>query len=216
MIIIYALFNSVTSSVFRYIGQTSYTAEERLHSHLYQALRTNKRSHKCDWIRKVVSEGQSIGVAVLAYASTNEEADSLEKRYIQEFRSSLTNNADGGRTNRGCKHTEQARKNNSDAQKRLGHVGWKHTIEARQKMSAALKGKKFTDERRAHISVSKLGKGIAPCSEERREKVRLANTGKQRSYMAELNKARVWTDEMRAKHSNSQKLRREREANLLK
>jgi group I intron endonuclease len=45
---------------------------------------------------------------------------------------------------------------------RLGYVGWRHTIEARAKMSAASNGKPKSDAHRASISSTLKGRPIAP------------------------------------------------------
>ena len=158
--VIYTLCDSGLPGVIRYVGQTSQSLEERLRDHLKQALKRGKKSHKCDWIRKVYSEGRSVQPGVIAFASTNDEADTLEIQYISKFRSlgfDLTNIALGGSTVRGLKWSEESKKRASVAAKRR-IVHPKHTEEFKKKLGDRRRGIVVTEETRKRLSLALRGK----------------------------------------------------------
>ena len=168
--VIYTLCDSGLPGVIRYVGQTANSLEERLRGHLKQAIKQQKKSHKCDWIRKVYSEGRTILISTIAYASTTAEIDELEIRYIRTFRSlgfDLTNHAPGGSTVRGLKWSDESRKRGSDAAKRRAPI--RHTEkfkkdfgdrrrgiivsqETRNRLSKALSGRPNTEKQKKKIS----------------------------------------------------------------
>jgi len=97
---------------------------------------------------------------------------------------------------------------------RDSHKGTVISEETRKKLSIANRGQLRSSETRARISASKLGKPAAPRTPEWR--AALSECGKKwsserREKQAKKNRERVWTDEMRAAHSASQKRRYQRE-----
>jgi group I intron endonuclease len=65
-------------------------------------------------------------------------------------------------------------------------LGYKHTEEAKRKMSEALKGKKFSEERRLQMSLESTVKG-KPLSEEHKAKISVGNKGRKHSEQARHN-----------------------------
>lgn len=192
--IIYGLFDSGLPGVFRYVGQTSVSLDERLRGHLKDALKRGRKSHKCDWIRKAYAEGREVQAAAIAFASTTAEADALEIRYIQELRSlgfDLTNHAPGGSTVRGLKWSEESRKRASEAAKRRAPT--KHTEEFKKQLGDRRRGILVSDETRKRLSDAMIGR---PNTEEQKRKIsetwkkRIAERGHPASAEARIEGAR--------------------------
>ena len=97
---------------------------------------------------------------VIATANTEDELNNLEAYWIEQYNSRDPeigyNIVAGG----------------------LGTSGYKHTEEAKQKMSKAKTGRRLTEEWKRHVSEANRGKFV---SEETREKLRQANIGKKRT-----------------------------------
>lgn len=120
-----------------------------------------------------------------------------------------------GEASKGRKHTEDYKKKKS-----LENIGEKnpmyggtHTLEAREKIGAAQRGKTISEEHRQKIIEANTGKTL---TEEAKQKLRQINTGKTvseetRKKIGEANKRRVITDETRKKLSEAGKRRYERE-----
>jgi hypothetical protein len=111
--------------------------------------------------------------AVLMFAfqcDSDEQAKRDEIQHIAQLRAegyALSNYTDGGEGNYGGKASEEKRKKLSDAAKRrpclvAGHI---KSVEERAKLSAALKGRKFSLEWRRKMSVAakaRAERGISP------------------------------------------------------
>jgi hypothetical protein len=139
-------------------------------------------------------------VELLASWKTEEEAFSHEKLLIASFRDMgfvLANKSDGGEGSSGYKHTEESKRKNSLA--KMGHTPWNKgkigimpepwnkglttPLEVRQKQSIAKQGKPsprkgvvLSDEIKANMSASKIGK--VTITEAGRKALSLAHTGR--------------------------------------
>lgn len=86
--------SSSKDSKFRYIGITSSDLETRLKFHLSEAKQINKLSHKNNWIRKEIKEGNNILINIISEKTcTKEQALLIEEQLISSFRDlcNLTN-----------------------------------------------------------------------------------------------------------------------------
>lgn len=165
MSIIYLLSDPRTHAV-RYVGQTSKGAGTRLRQHINEA--DSRKTHVACWIRSLRAEGHCPLVHVVEYGITDANLlDALEKAWItygREYGWDLTNNAVGGRVNRGFRATEETRRKLSEA-----HRGKKPTEETRQKMIQARQGRSVhTPESREAIGAAHKGKIV---SEETRQRM---------------------------------------------
>jgi group I intron endonuclease len=139
---IYFLKHPITKEI-RYIGQTSKSLKERLNGHLNY---DNKVSRKANWIKSLKKIGLIPEIEFICSYETNQECDEEEIKLIKEYKENgyrLTNDAPGGRSNAGCKRSEETKKKLSLRMK--GRAAWN-------------KGKKFSEETRKKISLSKIGK----------------------------------------------------------
>ena len=87
------------SNLIRYIGVTRNTLSGRLSGHLWDARRSGKKTHKCYWIRKLLSEGSIPKIFEVAVFNTPEAAYTAEMEWIHLHRlmgCSLVNTTDGG------------------------------------------------------------------------------------------------------------------------
>jgi len=133
----------------RYVGKTVKSLECRLGEHLTQA-RNGFLSHKCNWIRSMLSRGLSPTITVLEKVEGNGSAE--ERKWIAYFKSygiKLTNLTDGGE----------------------GNLGWNPSPATRYKIGSANRGVIFTPERRAKMGVKRKGIALTTIH---REHIRLA------------------------------------------
>jgi hypothetical protein len=134
---IYKLIDPVTNEI-RYIGLTFNNLKQRLKSHINE----NVKSHKCQWIKKLKSEGlKPLIESVENSISTYEEACEREIFYIEYYKNigcDLTNHATGGNKNK--KMDDETRKRMSDAQKeRYKTYKLVFSEESKQKISESTK-----------------------------------------------------------------------------
>jgi group I intron endonuclease len=124
-----------------YVGRTSKSLEERLKLHLRSIKYDNRKTHRHHWIKK---HYDNIEIVLIEDGiETFEESCIKEVEYIKEYREiyNLVNLTDGGEG--GCpgyKHTEEAKKKISKV-----HKGKVYSEEVRQKMR---KPKNISDEQR--------------------------------------------------------------------
>lgn len=189
---IYGLTDPRTGEV-RYIGQTVCNIRKRLYAHLVES-RRGDISHKCNWIRSLLSEGIRPGVVEIERGS-GDGINEAEIKWISFYRESglkLVNQADGGHTNKGFKHTPETRallsvksrnisietrKRMSESQKKrvfseehrrkLSEANRRrprkpHTQESRRKMSEKLKGRRFSQTHKENLSKSLTGHKLSP------------------------------------------------------
>lgn len=224
---IYGLYSSAELGVIRYVGQTQNEIRLRLADHIKRALAGNK-SHKDSWIRKTLDEGQFVLSMFLALASSNDEADELERHYIAKLRAEgvrLTNNAEGGRVNRGHKHSVEARRNMSLSHlgKSNSHVGVPKTEETKAQISAAIHELMKAPEwyqavsegvKRANAEgrrKSTLGSKQSPEATTKRLASLAVTIAKRRALTPKRVIPKIGSEEDRANRREAQQARRERE-----
>lgn len=125
--VIYGLFDP-RSGQLRYVGLHVGDIKKRLREHLSLA-RSGKKIYVYDWIRQVLREGLQPEIDFLEVCGSRQEMIEAEVWHIAYWRSlgcRLTNLTDGGE---GC-------------------FGYRHSVEARRKMSAAKTGKPQTQASR--------------------------------------------------------------------
>ena len=148
---IYKLIDPVSNDI-RYIGLTFNTLKQRLGSHL----RESSKSHKCNWVKKLKSQGlKPIIESIEDNISSYDECCLREIYYIDYYRSigcDLTNSASGGNKNK------------------------KMSEETKRKMSESAKNRNFklahTDKMKEHFSIKSKERFQ---KEEEREKLRISN-----------------------------------------
>ena len=144
-----------------------------------------------------------------------------------------TDGGDGGTTRAGVPNSQETRAKISASKKgkparadvaaalRTMFSGRKHSAETIEKMSAVKRGKVFSEETKAKISASRKGtvqspelieKRIAPLrgrtlTDTVRANISAALKGKPRPWVADVNRSRIWTPEMRANASRSARRR---------
>ncbi len=161
----------------RYVGKTN-NPNERLNQHIYQAKRNKYNSHKNNWIRELLDNGNKPILEIIEEVEYDKWED-CEKYWINQFKYwnfKLININEGGN---GLKfHTEETRKLLSEQKKGLhlsintefkkGNVSLRKGVlineETRLKISVSKKGNKnmlgknHSDETKKKMSESKKGK----------------------------------------------------------
>lgn len=152
---VYLIKNAVNGKC--YVGQTWTAATHRLREHIYAAL---SRTNGCIKLyRAILKYGQdAFTIDVLSTAFSQEEADTLEDRYIVE----LNTITDGYNIRCGGSHGL-------------------HSAESRLKMSAAQKGKVHSAATREKLSKALIGRKKGPSSEETRKRLKVSHLGKKHS-----------------------------------
>jgi hypothetical protein len=161
---IYALADPLELGHVRYVGMAM--KARRPYEHAKEARRSTKHSHLFHWIRLLQSEGRE--PAVLTFESLAEDSSRrfvglVERMYIDSLRRighRLTNVAEGGfggdcgpvsqETREKIRQTHLGRKHSAEHRARVGFASASRvrTPEWRAKLSAALKGKPLSEERR--------------------------------------------------------------------
>lgn len=186
----------------RYVGKTSHSLSSRLGRHLYDA-RKGGKTHKCNWIREVLSRGGVIRIAeVLQVEGSGAE---VEVQLIKEFRllgEPLTNCTEGGEGAPGYKMSQV----NREAMRKR-KTGVRHTAEVIERIAAQNRGKKLSEEHRARISEGLLKAGYVPTEEVRkaasermrgrvvaeevRQKIRESLTGRKNGPIADTTREKI-------------------------
>lgn len=140
---VYSLSDPQTGEV-RYLGKTN-----DLGRRMCQHRLPSSNGHKWHWIQSVLARGLDPVLTVLEEWSTHAEACAAEVRLIAHYRAlgaPLTNLTDGGDGARGRRPTPEEVQAH-----RLRLIGFRHTPEARQRMSIA-QNKRYAsqDERMKH------------------------------------------------------------------
>ena len=95
----------------RYVGKTSGQLSIRLAHHVHRSLHQRTNYHKANWIRGLVSEGYRPQIIALVETDhdTFVQAETFYIRYFREMGCPLTNLTDGGEGCEGFKHSEEAK-----------------------------------------------------------------------------------------------------------
>ena len=173
VVCIYALIDPRTNQV-RYIGKAN-EPSERLRQHISSARR--QESHKARWIKELLALNLQPVLKVLE-ETTGDAWEALEVKWIADARRlgwPLTNYAAGGRAGgrvKGWKHTEEAREKISRAV-----TGRRNSPESMAKIADALRGRKRPPEVAEKIAAANRARKGAIASDETREKLRLSHLG---------------------------------------
>lgn len=186
--IIYRATNTVNNKV--YIGQTINTLEYRKTRHCKGAF--NNTQERCSAFWKALCKYgiENFEWSVIAEATTQEELNALEIRFIAEFNCISPNGYNLQAGGHSGLHHESSKRKISEA-----HKGKVVSIETRQKISDAHKGKKLSEEHKKKISDGNRGK-IIP--EETLKKMRTAQSKENNPMWG-----RVLTDEHKQKLSEA-------------
>lgn len=186
--IIYGLFDPRNGEL-RYVGKST-SGFRRIHSHT-AASNLKPSTKKNNWIKSLLSQGLAPEGVVLEECGNRESLPILEKLAIAHYRSQgfdLLNHTDGGEGTCGRVMPEDGRKRISEAMK-------KRVIsdETRKRMSEGQKRRVRTDRDLEVI--------------ERLKKSRLGATNSilQKQKTVESNKTREWSEESKAKLSETNK-----------
>ncbi len=166
MPIIYALVDPREPNKYRYVGKTE-NMVARMYSHLVDSRKDWKKYHRANWIRKLLSVGIKPEFVVLE--TVGQEWPERERHWISRLRSEghdLTNSVDGG------------------GGKIPGKTGYKHTAEVRELLSSLQKGKPKAEDVREKISAALKGRKLPARSDEHRKKLAASLTGKKASEEA--------------------------------
>lgn len=131
-IFIYFLSDKRTPKDYRYVGQSN-ALKSRIREHYLEALSKDRKRKcncwKCNWVRKVYSEGSEIIYDVIEECQTDKEANIAEEYWIPMMRYwgfQLVNNTIGGKGSRGRKKpfTEEHKKKLSEWAKKRVYEPW--------------------------------------------------------------------------------------------
>lgn len=166
---VYGLFDE--GKFLRYIGKAEYATK---HKRLYRHLNDFTRTHKSNWIQKLVKQGKKPILEVLIRNLSEQEALEEEKfliSYMTFIGCDLTNATEGGDGISGYTHTPIARQKMSEKRKGSKHhfwaiprelnpnVGKKRTPEQCARIAKSLTGKKLSEEHKKTLSLSHKGLG---------------------------------------------------------
>lgn len=92
----------------RYVG-VSWTPEMRLYGHLIEA-KNGTKTHKCNWIREVLSQGDQVTIVILEVKDENTwvESETWWIKHLREQGHKLTNASDGGDSAPGFKWSNES------------------------------------------------------------------------------------------------------------
>jgi hypothetical protein len=183
---------------------------DRIKQHL-QSASLKKHSHKNAKIKKMMSEGRQVEMEILSYHEDEACAFLEEIRIISLYgRENLTNNELGGQGSSGRIISEETRAKSS-----VAHKGRVKSPEECARLSAALMGVPFSEERKARLKLLRK-----PMSEETRRRMSESRKGKKRGPRPQWVKDKIGaakresllrnpiTDELRAKFSEAHKGRK--------
>jgi hypothetical protein len=143
------LFNADTGEL-RYIGQTTRPLIERLNGHLNSIIGTKSKFNYCqNWLFKCMNNGIKVDIVLIQRLYTLQDLNAAEEYWIEFFR------------NQGCRLTNL----------KSGGKSGKHSIETRQKIAAAHKGKIISESTKEKI---------------RKHALRQFHTQESRAKMAEI------------------------------
>jgi len=167
-------------------------------------INTNKSSPLYSAFRKYGLDKFEFKIICICF---DDACDNLEIEYISKFNSIAPNgyNLESGGNKNKIIHPETCKKIS------LALTGIKHSEERKLKNSNGQKGRKMSDESKKKMSESRKGKKLNLSIEAKEKLINrlkghpVSELTKQR--VAEANKNRIWTDEMKQKISNTLHLR---------
>lgn len=206
---IYVLKDPVSGEV-RYVGKTSTTLEARLKSHLgYTA-----KNHRSFWLNSLKIKNLKPTIELIEKCTITDwqEREIYWIQYYKDSGAKLTNSTSGGL---GAYQLIPEKRNKVIA----ANKGKKLSEEHKRKISEANKGKVVSDDTRKKQSISR--KNRLPATQETRIKISEANKGKKRSTetcakISILHKGSKRSDEARAKMSLAQSKRKHTEESKAK
>jgi hypothetical protein len=165
--IIYGLVDPHTNQI-RYIGK-AVDLYMRIKNH-YKPSRLIDKTHKNNWINKLLSEGEYSKIHIIEKCNNQQELNDAEKKWIKYYRDlgcDLTNGTDGGD---GGKMSPE-----SIEKMRLKKIGKKLSETTKQKMSESKKGHIVSNETREKLREKRKTYIV---SEETRKKQSNSHIGK--------------------------------------
>lgn len=218
MAIIYGLFDPRSPLMLyncRYIGQTIQSSTERRGQHITDS-RSGKQRYVHKWIRKMESDGVSPVIVIIDRFDDNDydAIDGAERFWIAKGRGDgwrLTNHNDGGRGNRGYKHTEETKAKISEAhtgrklptrseewrrKQSEAHAGKKRSPESIAKAAESNRGRKRSPETRKAISDGNMGRTV---SDETRQKISDSKSGVPNPKLADALRGRPLSEDHKQK-----------------
>jgi hypothetical protein len=171
-VFIYSLSDPDTLEV-RYIGKAN-NLKYRYWSHLHEAKNDLRNQHKCNWIKKLLSQDKTPLLEIIEEVSIDNWQES-EKYWINQFKTwgfSLINKTEGGE----CGVISENCKIALSKSKKRGHVKgqFKHSEETKAKIREKRALQKVTEEMKRKISESNKGKKK---SDQHRENISKARKG---------------------------------------
>lgn len=189
-----------------YIGITSGAVKRRVAKHVSQA-KEGRRSAVSQAIRKY----GAFKTEILVVAGDWSYLCDLEQRAIAAFKTLAPhgyNLTSGGEGVLGVRKTKEQREAHSAAVRGKGMgnqraLGYRHTDEAKKKISDAGVGREFSAERRAKIGATKIGNKYSlgrTVSAETKEKIAAAQRGIPRPYarIGDIVRGKPWSAARRA------------------
>jgi hypothetical protein len=225
---IYVLFDTSEPDHIRYVGQTK--SAKRLNAHIKEAKYRPIRSHKCNWIRKVLADGGKVQWRQIDAGTDADDLNQKETSWIAHYKSEghrLTNSTDGGdgvrnpspevrakiaASSRGRIWSDESRARQSEAQ-RTRPPRPPMSDAQRLKLSEARAGSKLSAEHREKVRLRLIGR---PVSDLTRLKMSIAQLGQvrrpltaeHRAKVSEALKGRVFSEQHRARISAAKAERR--------
>jgi hypothetical protein len=150
---IYCLIDPRSGEI-RYVGKAD-EPQRRLRRHL----RDKRDCHRTAWIRSLAVAGVQPAVVPLEHVAKS-DWQTAERRWIQFMRANgadLVNGTDGGDGGR-MRPEARAKQAARMRGRATNPAGWKHTPEARSKLSESHKGKAMLPQTRAAIRAAIFGK----------------------------------------------------------
>lgn len=176
---VYALVAKSYPDEIRYVGKSRFdTPSQRRSQHIHEALKLGELTHKCNWVRKVLTEGDEVVAIILESGLTSEEAIRREIALIAHYHAlghKLTNATLGGEGVVGLIHSDETRE-----RMRISHMGKEVSALSREKISIALTGRKHTEAAKEKMSVASTGNTYTrghKRTEESKEKNRIGSLG---------------------------------------
>lgn len=155
---VYGLSTSADGRI-RYVGQTIHPLHVRLRQHLNWA-RKGKKSALFVWIRKHEANGESVNIFALEEHAVLHEAEIRLIAFYKRMGAALVNSTKGGEGIVGLVRTKEHTQKIADAQR--GKKRAPLSVEMKQRLSAILKTRIFSEEHRRKISEKRKAQGISP------------------------------------------------------